>query len=81
MQLLVNHVLLVNQLLYGIPSAPIVQLGNAATAEALAFRVPWAHTVVKATPRAHHVRQIASLAKDHPSVSPVHPDWQHSPIV
>ena len=81
MQLLVNRVLLVNQLLCGILSAPIVQLGNIATVGGLVFHVPWAHTVIKAMPRAQHVKRIASLVKDHHSVSPAHPDWKHSPIV
>ena len=74
MQLPVNRVLRVNQLHYGIPSAPIVQLGNIVIVEALVFRVPWVHIVIKATLHAPHAKQIAFLAKDLHSVSPAHPD-------
>ena len=74
MQLLANPVLLANRLLYGIPNAPIVQLGNIVIVEALVFRVPWVHIVIKATLHAPHAKQIAFLAKDLLSVSPAHPD-------
>ena len=81
MQLLVDHALQVNQPRCGLPNALIVPTGRTLDLAQIAFHVQQVNTVVLATRRAQHVRQIVFLAKGPINVSPVHPDWQHSPIV
>ena len=81
MQLLVDHALQVNQPRCGLPYALIVPTGRTLDLAQIAFHVQQVNTVLLATRRAQHVRQTVFLAKDQSNVSPVHPDWQHSPIV
>ena len=81
MQLLVALVLQVNQPRCGPTNALIVPTGHTLDLAQIAFRVQQANTAMVATRRAQHVRQTVFLAKDQSNVSPVHPDWQHSPIV
>ena len=81
MQLLVDHALQVNQPRCGPTNALIVPTGHTLDLAQIAFRVQQASTAMLATRRAQHVRQTVFLAKDQINVSPVHPDWQHSPIV
>ena len=81
MQPLVDRALQVNQPRCGLPNALIVPMGSTVIVVVHAFRVQQANTAMVATRRAQHVRQIVFLAKDQINVSPVHPEWQHSPIV
>ena len=81
MQPLVDHVLQVNQPRCGLLNALIVPMGHTLDLAQIAFRVQQANTAMAATRRVQRVRQIVFLAKDQINVNPVHPDWQHSPIV
>ena len=81
MQPLVDHVLRVNQPHCGVLNALIVPMGSTVIVAVHAFHVQQVNTVVLATRRVQHVLQTVFLAKDQINVSPVHPDWQHSPIV
>ena len=81
MQPLVHHVLQVNQPRCGPTNALIVLMESTVTVAVHAFHVQQANTVVLATRRAQRVRQTVFLVKDQINVSPVHPEWQHSPIV
>ena len=81
MQLLVDHALQVNQPRCGPTNVLIVLMGSTVTVAAHAFHVQQENIAMAATRRALHVLQIVFLAKDQINVSPVHPDWQHSPIV
>ena len=81
MQLLVALVLQVNQPRCGPTNALIVPMGSTVIVVVHAFRVQQENIAMAATRRAQHVRQTVFLAKDQSNVSPVHPDWQHSPIV
>ena len=78
---LVDHVQRVNQPHCGPMNVLIVPTGRTLDLAQIAFHVQQVNTVLLATRRAQHVRQIVFLAKDQINVSPVHPDWQHSPIV
>ena len=81
MQLLVALVLQVNQPRCGPTNALIVPMGSTVIVAVHAFHVQQANIAMGATRRAQHVRQTVFLVKDQINVRPVHPDWQHSPIV
>ena len=81
MQLLVVRVLQVNQPRCGPTNALIAPTGHTLDLAQIALHAQQVNTVVLAMRRAQHVRQIVFLAKGQINVSPVHPDWQHSPIV
>ena len=81
MQPLVALVLQVNQPRCGPTNALIVPMGSTVIVAVHAFHVQQVNTVVLAMRRAQHVRQTVFLVRDQINVSPVHPEWQHSPIV
>ena len=81
MQLLVALVLQVNQPRCGPTNALIVPTGHTLDLAQIVFHVQQENIAMAAMRRAQHVRQTVFLAKDQINVSPVHPDWQRSPIV